>query len=277
MESDQSIKFLFRALVTQIYRRLLGSLYLHVPLIDRIFAPIINRGPYRIRLSRSRFAVVLYRHPKLVREDEQFLQHFLKPGMTYVDVGANIGTTTLMGAHAVGSEGEVVAFEPHPRTFDDLQKSVALNQALAPRIRLIQSALGDEDGETHLSDLLENDVNHIVAGGIAVPITTLDEAVRDIPHIDLLKVDVEGYEKNVFLGATDTLARTDAVYFESSESNFEQFGYSADDVFDILSARGFSIYTVDRTDFSLREAPRGRRCLDGYENLLALSTPSAGD
>jgi hypothetical protein len=135
--------------------------------------------------------------------------------------------------------------------------------------------LGDEAGQTELSDLLENDINHIVSGGIAVPITTLDEAARDLPHIDLLKVDVEGYERNVFLGATDTLARTDAIYFESSESNFEQFGYSADEVFDILTARGFSIFTVNSNDFSLQKAARGRRCQEGYENLLALSTSRA--
>lgn len=270
MDSELSIKFLLRALLTQIHRRIVGSLYLHVPFFDRVYQPIIDRGPYVVPLSRCRFAVKLYRHPRLARDDEQFLQHFLKPGMTYVDVGSNIGTTTLMGAHAVGSDGEVIAFEPHPKTFRELEKTIALNKDLAPRITLVRSALGDNTGEAHMSDLLDNDINHIEPTGVPVPITTLDDAVQDVPHIDLLKVDVEGYERNVFLGATRTLAKTEAIYFESCEQNFRQFGYSADDLFEILADNGFSVYTVDSEDFSLREASNGRRCVDGFENLLAL-------
>ena len=63
--------------------------------------------------------------------------------MTYVDVGANIGTTTLAAADAVGADGTVIAFEPHPRTFRDLADNVALNHALVQRISLIAAAVGD--------------------------------------------------------------------------------------------------------------------------------------
>jgi FkbM family methyltransferase len=75
--------------------------------------------------------------------------------------------------HAVGSTGKVVAFQPHPATFRNLEKSVALNKGLAPRITLVCSALGDTTGETHISDLLQNDINHVGTIGITVANTTL--------------------------------------------------------------------------------------------------------
>jgi FkbM family methyltransferase len=272
MENEQNIKSLFCALMTQIYRRIFGSLYLHVPSFPRLHQPIIDRGAYVLRLSRSSFAISLYRYPKMEREDEEFLRHFLKSGMTYIDVGANIGTTTLMGAYAVGSTGKAIAFEPHPATFRDLTKSVALNRDLAPRITLVHTALGDTIGQSHISDLLDNDTNYLGVAGIPVAITTLDEALKDIPHVDLLKIDVEGYEKHVFLGAKETLAKTDAIYFENCEPNFQRFGYSVDDLFELLGAAGFSVYTVDKQNtFSLTEEHKGHRCEKDYENLVALA------
>lgn len=263
------IRALSRELITQIYRRLVASTYQHFPVLLRIHRPVIDRGRYLLALSPTRFAIQLYRYPLLPRDDEQFLEYYLKTGMTYVDVGANIGTTTLAAAHAVGATGNVISFEPHPGTFRDLSTSIALNPELASRITIIASAVGDVPGQAAISDLAENDVNHIDNCGIAVPITTLDEALKTLPHIDLLKVDVEGYEKNVFEGATRTLSKTDAVYFESCEANFSQFGYSVDDLFDVLSAQGFSCYAVHPGDFSLTRVGYGRHCMQGYENLLA--------
>lgn len=278
------IRTLFVALMVQIFRRMVTTLYRWCPPLMRLYRPVIDRGRYVLQFSPTRFAMLLYRYPALRRDDELFLSRFLKPGMTYVDVGANIGTTTLAAADAVGRTGTVIAFEPHPGTFQDLSASVALNPDLAPRISLVASAVGDTTGSARISDLPENDINHINVShgdinngdinrggesGIAVPMTTLDDAVAETPHIDLLKIDVEGYERNVLRGARATLARTDAVYFESCEANFAQFGYSVDDVFALLEESGFHCYAVDPTDFHLTAVGKGRRCVQGYENLLA--------
>lgn len=269
------IRFLFRTLTTQIYRRSIAALYVYAPWLLRVHRPVIDRGAYRLHFSPCRFAIQLYRYPALRRDDEQFLSHYLKPGMMYVDVGANIGTTTLVAADAVGATGTVIAFEPHPRTLRDLSASVALNPDLAARICLVGAAVGDSTGSARISNLPENDVNHIDGEGIPVPMTTLDEELAGIPHINLLKIDVEGYEKNVLLGAAATLGKTTAVYFENCEANFAQFGYSGDDVLDLLAASGFACYAVDPLAFRLTEVAKGHRCEQGYENLLALR--SGGD
>lgn len=264
------IRFLAQTLIIQIVRRSVAMLYVRAPWLLRLHRPIIDRGRYRLRFSPCRFAILLYRYPSLRRDDEQFLTHYLKSGMTYVDVGANIGTTTLAAADAVGADGTVIAFEPHPRTFRDLCDSVALNPALAERITLVAAAVGDSAGRARISNLPENDVNHIDEAGIPVSMTTLDQALAAAPRIDLLKVDVEGYERNVLLGAGETLEKTSAIYFENCEQNFVQFGYSGDDVFDLLEASGFACYAVDPVDFRLTVVTKGRRCVQGYENLLAL-------
>lgn len=269
-EQTLGIKFLFQALITQLYRRSVATLYARVPWLLRVHRPVIDRGRYRLQFSPCRFASLLYRYPSMLRDDELFLWHYLGPGMTYVDVGANIGTTTLAAADAVGATGTVIAFEPHPQTFRDLADSVALNPDLASRISLVPAAVGDSTGTARISDLPENDVNHIDMAGIPVRMTTLDEALDGTAHIDLLKIDVEGYEKNVLRGARETLGKTSAIYFESCEANFAEFGYSVDDVFDLLEANDFACYAVDPADFSLEEVEKGRRCVQGYENLLAL-------
>jgi len=269
-ENVLGIRFLFHALITQVYRRSIAAMFVHVPWLLHLYRPIIDRGRYRLRFSPCRFATLLYRYPSLCRDDEQFLSHYLKPGMTYVDVGANIGTTTLAAAGAVGAAGTVIAFEPHPGTFRDLSDNVALNPDLAARISLVAAAVGDSTGTARISNLLDNDVNHIDGTGIPVPMTTLDEALNGTEHVDLLKIDVEGYEKNVLQGAAEILEKTSAIYFENCETNFAQFGYSGSDLFELLEANGFACYAVDPMNFGLAEVADGHRCVQGYENLLAV-------
>lgn len=255
-----------------IWKKTVGLLYMRVPFLENVYRPIIDRTRYKLYLTRGLFSTILYRYPSMKREDEIFLAHFLKPNMVYVDVGANIGTTTLAGAYAVGEKGKVIAFEPHPRTFQYLTDSVNLNPDLAKRIILKHVALGEKKGETHISDLLMNDINHVGDEGIPVELTTLDDALKDVAHIDLLKIDVEGYEKQVFLGAQEVLGKTDAIYFEVCEPNFSRFHYTADDLFEILEGANFTIHSVNENDHSLTQVHKGYRSSgsEAYENLLAL-------
>ena len=263
---DKPVTFLFKLA----FKRSVALAYLHIPFLEWIYRPVVDRHFYKLYLTRGLLSSVIYRFPEIRREDDLFLTHFLKPGMTYVDVGANIGTTTLAGAYAVGEQGRVIAFEPHPRTFRYLTDSVNLNPGLAKRIMLKHLALGEKKGKTHISDLLMNDINHVGNEGIPVELTTLDDALKDVPHINLLKIDVEGYEKQVFLGAQKALSKTDAIYFEICEPNFSRFGYTADDLFDILEGAGFTIYAVNESNYARTQVHKGYRCFEGFENLLAI-------
>lgn len=73
----------------------------------------------------------------------ELLRKVLKPGMTFVDVGANIGYYTLLAERIIGPSGTVIAFEPEPKNFALLSKTVSLNNL--PNVRIYQQAVSDRD------------------------------------------------------------------------------------------------------------------------------------
>ena len=74
--------------------------------------------------------------------------------------------------------------------------------------------------------------------------TRLDDELLPA-HIDLIKIDVEGYELEVFRGATNVLNRTDAIFFEIFDKNSAMFNYDSKQVLDLLFNLGFVIFSID--------------------------------
>ncbi|MDG5490033.1 FkbM family methyltransferase [Psychroserpens sp. SPM9] len=205
----------------------------------------IKQNGYKINLSQSNLAITLFGNKNYGHEDEGFLRKTLKPNDTYIDVGANIGTLVLTGAICVGNEGKVIGIEAHPNTFNVLQANVNLNSF--NNIKLINSAVGNEKGTLHFSDAKSDDSNKILLNsdeGVKVAVNTLDMLLKEIKHIDLLKIDVEGFEKQVFEGATQTLNKTSLIYFESFERNFTNYNYHTGDLIKLLNDSGFFVYKM---------------------------------
>lgn len=129
---------------------------------------------------------------------KEVISHF-SPGKVLVDVGANIGAYAIRAAKQGMS---VYAFEPSPANRAFLRRNFDLNPGVERNITVVEDALGDADATGTLSDdglssRLES------ADGYTVSIRTLDSF--KLPQIDLMKVDVEGYELNVLSGAKETL------------------------------------------------------------------------
>jgi FkbM family methyltransferase len=154
-------------------------------------------------------------------ETAAFIHRHLRPGMVFVDVGANNGFFSLLAAHYVGAGGRVFAFEPNPPVFAALKHHVAINQ-LADRIALFDVALSDtatdaarlhvwaeHSGFSSLDLAAAPGAQHL-AGGTSVTIRTevFDDwfARQGLASIDLLKMDVEGFEGQVVAGMTRTLS-----------------------------------------------------------------------
>ena len=126
---------------------------------------------------------------------------YLVPGMTFVDIGANVGAYSLfVAAHAPGAR--ILAFEPHPRTARKLRFNLTANGADA---QVVEAAVGRDSGTMRLwsdgggnvgqtSLLPEATSNAKVSVDVAVVPLAAALAERDISHIDLLKIDVEGFE-----------------------------------------------------------------------------------
>jgi FkbM family methyltransferase len=157
--------------------------------------------------------------------ETRLVQSFLRPGMTFVDVGANIGYYTLVAAQLVGPEGAVHAFEPNIEVADRLERNVRLN-GLA-NTRVYRQAMAGRTGEVsfYASAVNENSgISSIFPGsglGVAkiVPAVSLDDFSVGLSgrRIDLLKMDIEGAELQVIEGGRRVLETTNApaLLFES--------------------------------------------------------------
>jgi FkbM family methyltransferase len=200
--------------------------------------------------------------------DLAFLHAYLQEGDFVIDVGANIGETVLTAWTRVGEQGSIMAFEPHPRTFRFLERNLALNGVC--NVQAFNLGLGDEKGLVGFADERREDLNCVdrANSSFTVRLERLDSIAPAGRMVNLLKVDVEGYEKFVFAGATEVLQQTQCVYFEVSASHFRRFGYSTRDLLHLLVGKGFSLFRIREpkvltpitTDFDTSR----------FENLVAM-------
>ena len=138
----------------------------------------------------------------------------LPSGATYLDIGANIGLTAIAGAVA-RPDLRVVAFEPVPSNTDLLDRNVRANEIA--NCTVIHSALAEREGQLTMSDDGPWSVVDISgSGAVHAPVTTLDKYCNwhmGGRRIDLIKIDVEGYEPNVLAGARETITRWSPIIF----------------------------------------------------------------
>ncbi len=137
----------------------------------------------------------------------------LQEGMFVVDIGSNIGYYVLLEARLVGERGRVVAIEPEPRNIDLLRRNITLN-ALA-NVTVIEGAIGDQNGPgiVYLSDhsnwhsMFPSEKCQL--GTIEVKVYRLDSLVEHLmlPRIDLIRMDVQGYEVTIMKGMMRTIEK----------------------------------------------------------------------
>ena len=142
-----------------------------------------------------------------------FLLHFLRPGDLFADVGANVGSYSVLAGAAVGAD--VIAFEPG-EAFPWLVRNLELNSLTRAQAR--RTAVGTTNGMVSFTSG-EDTMNRIDPdGAITVPITTLDAACCERAPA-LIKIDVEGFEADVLEGAGSVLEHpnTQAVIMELND------------------------------------------------------------
>lgn len=228
----------------------------------------IHKEGYRLKFYPTALSAILWIDPQDRRSDEAFLKRYLKDADTVVDVGANIGDLTLTAASVIGARGRVYSIEAHPRIYGFLRKNIALNNR--SNIILFNLALGDKESEIFFSDFRGDDQNHVSenSGGLSVKMARLDDLPLLESRIQLLKIDVEGYEKFVLDGASTTLERVSCIYFESWERHFSRYGYACRDVINLLTKKGFTVlkFAGDESVAKVKVDHSSTTC----ENLLAV-------
>jgi FkbM family methyltransferase len=138
------------------------------------------------------------------------LRAHVRPGMTAVDVGANVGFMAVHMADRAGPDGRVLAFEPEPRNFALLSRNA--RRARWRNLVPIAAAIGDGEGTTRLWLSPRDGGDHRIVPGagerasIEVPLTTLDRVASERRHpIHFVKMDIQGAEAAAIRGMERTL------------------------------------------------------------------------
>lgn len=184
------------------------------------------------------------------------MERFVAPGQTIVDAGASCGIYTVAFAKLLAGTGRVLAFEPGARAHAVLDANVRLN-ALA-NTRVFKLALADRATSARLRHHPFGPVSYFLdtAGGApgpaeeAVETARLDDVLRSegAERLDVLKIDVEGAEELVLLGARAALARSrPVILFEHNPSLPRRLGLSPTGAVDLLRGLGYGFHRVTRS------------------------------
>ena len=180
-------------------------------------------------------------------EDMCFLLHFLRPDDLFIDIGANIGSYTVLAAGVAGAK--CISIEPVPQTFELLKKNIAINN-LFDKVTPLNIGIGSQ--KTTLSFTKNLDVvNHVilhkpgeqVEESISVSCKSLDLLLADQQSPSLLKIDVEGFEQEVINGGQSVLNNValKAIIIELNGSG-ARYGYNENNIHQQLLSFGFYSY-----------------------------------
>jgi FkbM family methyltransferase len=177
--------------------------------------------------------------------DMAFLLHFLRDTDFFVDVGANIGSYTVLAAGVRGAE--TISVEPIPRSFARLMANLRIN-GIQNRVDACNVGLAAQAGRLRFTST-QDSVNHVISSGeaeepntVELPVTTLDELVGERAPL-LIKIDVEGFETEVLQGAGATLANPGlrAIIIELADSG-RRYGHDEGAIRRKLEMHGFATY-----------------------------------
>lgn len=186
----------------------------------------------------------------------QFCKDYLKEGMTFIDVGANIGLFSLVASRAVG-RGNVYAFEHGEGNFKLLQQNTRENNC--SNTRVYRRAVLDRSGTCTLHLGGFNTADHrtyFVSEGRKqeeVVCISIDDFinVQSIQKVDLVKIDVEGVEELVLKGMTKLLDVCPCLIVECWPEQLEAAGTPADRPFKFLHDKGYELSLIDDINGSI--------------------------
>jgi FkbM family methyltransferase len=173
----------------------------------------------------------------------------LPPGGVFVDVGANVGNYSLLGARQVGASGLVVSFEPVAKTYSGFLQNISANHV--PNVVPFNAAAAAEEGMAEMVCSEDSGLSHVgrVEGVARTPTqrTAMLTLNRTLPPllggraIDLMKVDVEGAELGVLRGASQLLetGRIKRLLVEIAPACLARFKTTPAELTDFLAARGY--------------------------------------
>jgi FkbM family methyltransferase len=195
----------------------------------------------------------------------EVFKRITKPGMTVLDIGANIGWYTLLGAKLVGQNGRVISVEPEQRNFETLSRSIAMNKF--QNIRLINACMTDTAGEVKLYLSTSNPGGHSIVfetkDYIECQGLTVDQILEDQSRIDIMKIDAESAEPLILRGANELLNADLPLHIIIEYSPLAWKGYEGllSDLF-----QKFQVFKIHSSPFlesraRLKDLPTTKQCM----------------
>jgi FkbM family methyltransferase len=239
--------------------RLLGRRNIGSHRLGHLLAPLMPVEPTPVSMGGYVLALDL-RHPgDLIRSWgiwepglNAWLRKSLKPGMTFVDVGAHHGTYTMLAAHLVGPLGHVFAFEPFPSSADLIEHSARLNGF--DNVTLVRAAAGDTTGPCRITTVGPHVIEE---GGLAVDMKQIDDHVC---AADIVKIDTDGAEDRVLAGMRKLIAAGTQIVVEVSDFGYQSFAESYAKVAEMLAGERYRPRII-RRDGSTSNFEPGRERL----------------
>jgi FkbM family methyltransferase len=206
-----------------------------------------------VDLRDQSIAVGMYIYRAYEPLETGFIRKTLRPGDIFVDIGANIGYYSVRGAKLVGSSGRVIAVEPDLYNSELLRRNATAN-GVAGIVRHVRVALGAEKSVGRLYRSPVNFGDHRVYDSdtqtretVEICIEPLDEVVGGLglSRIDLVKMDVQGYEHQALRGMTEVLrSAKPTILTEFWPDGIRAAGGSPEALLEILAGAGYSAFLL---------------------------------
>ena len=231
-----------------------------ISFLKRMFARCLPSGMRR-SFKRRYYVRILQNFREEQWPGTSSVKPFIRQGDCVIDVGANVGYVTMLFSKWVGAGGKVYSVEPIPETYDTLYHNVqSLGLANVTTLCFAASSKNElgrmvvPDGNFYESHVASN-------GGIPIELRTLDSVFASRNEkISFIKIDVEGHEEAVILGAQEMLNRWRPTLFIEVNENPDDAKSSAFRMFSFLQGLGYSTYVFRDGAFALRQ--KGERAGD---------------
>jgi len=184
----------------------------------------------------------------------KYLESIAKEGMNVIDIGANIGITTVAISKRIGRRGKLYSFEPTPEYFNVLQDNVSSNGL--ENVEVYELAVTDKAGRVpfYQKGLSSGIIFEEGAKKFEFPTTTIDKFLNKekIGRIDLINMDCEGSELLALRGAEESLSKNKVKIFCEIHHDFlKQLGQSVEDIVQYLQGLEFKVQSVSLNDLKV--------------------------
>lgn len=206
------------------------------------------------------------------------LYSLVKNGDVVLDVGTNVGETLLNFAKLVGSGGFVYGFEPDEKNFSNVEKNIGLNDFA--NLHVFNLGVSDQKATVKLyrvdphnlgmNRILSEDEARRFDDYTTIETETLDNVIAEnnINHVDVVKIDIEGYEMHALRGAEKMLERFHPhLFIEVGYSRLIKNGTSPTEMISYLQQFGYRVYHADTDEIIDKNydfSPLGEGGIDVY-------------